>query len=83
MIKDMTRRGRRSDDLYFGTIGRRDLCDMIARLEDKLNDVEDEMYGLRCTIGSMEKDAEKLEEINAALTELCQVMRKREGKDVC
>lgn len=83
MIEDMTRRGRRSDDLYFDTIGRRELCNMIARLEEKLRDAEDEMYGLRCTIGSMQKDAEKLEEINVALSELCKTMRKKGGKDVC
>lgn len=82
MIEDMTRRGRRSDDLYFDTIGRRDLCNMIVRLEEKLRDAEDEIYGLRCTIGSMEKDAERFEEINVALTELCKAMRKKGGKDV-
>lgn len=82
MIEDMTRRGRRSDDLYFDTIGRRDLCNMIVRLEEKLRDAEDEMYGLRCTIGSMEKDAERLEEINASLTELCRIMRKKGGRNV-
>lgn len=82
MIENIGIKGRRSDDLYFDTIGRRDLCNMIARLEEKLRDAEDEMYGLRCTIGSMEKDTEKLEEINVALTELCKTMRKKGGKDV-
>lgn len=82
MIENIGVKGRRSDDLYFDTIGRRDLCNMIARLEEKLRDAEDEMYGLRCTIGSMQKDAERLEEINVALTELCKVMRKKGGKDV-
>lgn len=80
MIEDMTRRGRRSDDLYFDTIGRRDLCNMIVRLEEKLRDAEDEMYGLRCTIGSMQKETDKLEEINNDLTKLCKAMRMKGGK---
>lgn len=35
-----TERGRRSDSLHYGETSRRDLCDMVARLEDRQGRLE-------------------------------------------
>ena len=36
-----TRKARRSDSLYFGTVGRRELCDIIAHLESEMERYKD------------------------------------------
>lgn len=51
-----TSRARRSDSLYFDTVvSRRSLCDMIAFLESKAANMEDEMHALRCELDRLQR----------------------------
>ena len=36
-----TDRGRRSDALYFGSVTRRELCDMVAARESRIEELEE------------------------------------------
>ena len=40
---DATWRGRRSDALYQGSLSKRDLCNMIARLEDEAKEMAERL----------------------------------------
>jgi len=53
---------RRSDSLYYDNsmaAHRRNLCDMIAQREAEIEDLKDEIYGLQCTIGYLERGEKK------------------------
>ena len=80
-----TQRGRISDSYYHSNMSKRDLTDTIARLKgevsdlsEKVKDMEGEAYGLRCTIGDMSNEIARLEEENAALSELVRSARRKE-----
>lgn len=60
-----TQKGRRSDALYMDTRAthRRQLCDMVVNREADIEDLKEEMYGLRCDIGRLENENAKLRKI--------------------
>lgn len=51
-----TSRARRSDSLYYDNVSRRELCDMIASLESRAANMEDEMHALRCELDRMQRE---------------------------
>lgn len=60
-----TQKGRRSDALYMDTRAthRRQLCDMVVNREADIEDLKEEMYGLRCDIGRLENENAKLRKL--------------------
>ena len=50
-----TERGRRSDSLHYGETSRRELCDMIARLEDRQERLERLAKDMLYVIGQFEQ----------------------------
>lgn len=51
-----TQRGRRADALFYDKVSRLDLCNKVALLESEVEDLRDEIYGLHCTIASLEAE---------------------------